>query len=113
MTQSIYKPCLFYRSGVIGIVRMQTNDILILANNDFDSNKEEAVKAVKLMIKDYKYPTFIQFIKFNKTQIKLNSNGIILIKKSHISSILLVIDHDIDSTNLQEITRKKLLLKKP
>lgn len=31
---------------------MQTDDILILVNNDFTSNKKEVIKIVKLIIKD-------------------------------------------------------------
>lgn len=49
------------------------------------------IKVAKIMIKDYKYLTSIQTIKFNKAQIKLDLNGIILTKKSLIGDIFLVI----------------------
>lgn len=42
---------------------------------------------------------------------KLNSNGIVLRKESHLNSLLLVIDYDVDSTSLRRITKKKLLSK--
>lgn len=43
------------------------------------------------MTKNQKYFIFLQSLKFNKTQIKLNSEEIILTKKSHINSIFLII----------------------
>lgn len=64
------------------------------------------------MTKDCKYLTFVQSIKFNRTQIKLDLNSIILTKKSHISDIFLVTDYDSDSTSSKGITRKKLSFKK-
>lgn len=36
---------------------------------------------------------------------KLNLNGIVLTKESHIGGILLVTDHDADSTSSKGITR--------
>lgn len=47
MTESIYDLCLFYKSGPLKILGIQTNDTLIQANNDFASNKKEAIKAGK------------------------------------------------------------------
>ena len=41
MTELIYKPCLFYRSCLLEIVDMQTNNILILANNNLTSKKKK------------------------------------------------------------------------
>lgn len=35
--ESIYNPYLFYNFSLFGIVGMQTNDTLILGNNDFAS----------------------------------------------------------------------------
>lgn len=45
MTESIYDFC-FYRSNPLGIVRMQTNDTLILADDVFASNEEEVIKGI-------------------------------------------------------------------
>lgn len=58
---------------------MQINDILILADNIFTSNKKEVIKAAKIMRKDSKYLTFAQFIKCNWIQIKLDLDGIVSI----------------------------------
>lgn len=64
-----------------------------------------------IMIKDREYLISARPLKFNGAQIKLDSNGTVLIKESHVGGIFLVTDHNIDSTSLRGITRKKLLLK--
>lgn len=111
MTESTYNPCHFYRSGLLGIVGIQTNNILILADNNFASKEEKAVRNAKIMTKDWEYLTPTQPIKFNRAQIKLDLNGIVLTKKSHVGGILSVTDHDVDFTSSREITRKKVSLK--
>lgn len=108
MTKLTYDPYLLYRSGLLRIVKMQIDDTLILTDNNFPSNEEKAIKIAKLMTKNCEYLTCAQPIKFHAPQIKLDSNNIVLIKESHINSIFLVIDHDIDSTNSKGITRKKV-----
>lgn len=87
---------------------MQTNDILILADNNFASTEEKAIKSTKIMTKDRKHFTSTHSLKFNSAKIKLNSNGIVLIKKSHVCAIFLVTNHDADSISLKRITKKKL-----
>ncbi len=52
MIESTYKPCFLYRSDRLGIVGMQINNILILADNNFANKEEEAVKNAKIMTKD-------------------------------------------------------------
>ncbi len=111
MTESTYDSCLHYRSGPLGIVGIKTDDKLILVDNDFASIEEEAIKQAKIMTIDCEYVTSAQPIKFNRAQIKLDSDGIILTKESHIDGILLVTDHDADSTSSRGITRKKLSTK--
>lgn len=112
MTESTYNSCYLYNSGLLEIVEIQIDNILILPDKNFASNEKKIIKVAKLIIKDCKYLTLTQLVKFNRTQIKLNSNGIVLIKKSHIGSILLVISYDVDSTSSREIIKKKLLPKK-
>lgn len=107
----IYNLCLFYKFDLLEIVKMQTNNILILANNNFTNNKENIIKEVKIIIKDYKYLSSAQPIKFNRVQIKLDSNTIIFIKKSQVNDIFLAIGYNIDLTSFRKIIRKKLLLK--
>lgn len=91
---------------------MQINNILILVDNNFASNKEEIIKIAKLITKNCKYLIFAQLIKFNKAKIKLNSKDIVLTKKCYINSIFLVTNQNVNSISLKKIIRKKLLFKK-
>lgn len=63
---------------------MKVDDILFLANNDFVSIKKDAIKSAKIMKKDRENFTSANSLKFNNAQIKLDPNGIVLIKESHI-----------------------------
>ena len=108
MTKSTYDPCLLSRFEPLGIVGMQTNDILILSNNNFASIKEKAIKLAKIMTKDREYLTLTYPLKFNGTQIKLDLNCIVLTKESHVKGIFPVTGHATESTSSKEITRKKL-----
>lgn len=56
--KSIYNPYFFYRSDLLEIMKIKTNNILI-ADNIFVSNKKEVIKIIKIMTKDYKYFTHI------------------------------------------------------
>ena len=56
--ESSYNFCFFNSFGLFGIVEMQTNDTLILANNNFASKKDAAIKIAKTMTKDQEHLTF-------------------------------------------------------
>lgn len=60
---------------------MQSDNILILANNDFANIEENIIKSAKIMVKSRKHFTSIQPLKFNGLQIKPNSNRIVFINK--------------------------------
>ena len=47
MTKSTYDPCLLLRSELLGIMRMQTDDTLILADNNFASIKKKQLNHQK------------------------------------------------------------------
>lgn len=55
--ESTYDSYLLYRSGTLEIVRMQTNNILILTDNNFANKEKEAIKDAKIMTKDCEYLT--------------------------------------------------------
>lgn len=59
MTESTYSFYLFYKSGPLEIVEMQTDDTLILADNNLTSNEKKAIKIAKPMIKNCKYLTSV------------------------------------------------------
>lgn len=111
MIKSTYNPCLFYNFISLGIMKMQVNNIFILIDNNFASVQKNAIRLIKIMIKNKKHLIFIYFLKFIGIQIKLNLNKIILIKESHIKGIFLVIDYVVDSISSSKIIKKKLLPK--
>ncbi len=82
---------------------MKVEDTLFIANNDFASIKNDTIKSAKIIKKDREYLTSAYPLKFNDTQIKLDLNGIILIKKSHVGQILLVSDYVVDFTSSRMI----------
>lgn len=108
MKESTYDLCLLYSSGPFGIMGMQNNDTLILADNDFASKEEAAIKSAKIMTKDQEHLTSFQPLKFNGAQIKLDSEEIVLTKESHVGGILPVTNYDADSISSRGITRTKL-----
>ena len=91
---------------------MQTEDKLILADNDFTRKKETAIQTAKIMTKDREHLTSSHLLKFNGAQIKLDSEGIVLTKESHVGGILPITNHDANSTSSRGIIRKKLSPKK-
>ena len=48
----IYNPYFLYRFGPFGIVGMQINNILILANHNFVNKEKAEIKVAKIMTKD-------------------------------------------------------------
>ena len=104
-----YDPYIFFSSSpAFGIVGIQINNILILADNDFASIEEDVIKSTKIMTKNREYLTYAHPLKFSGAQIKLDLDRIVLIKESHIGGILLVTDNIADLTSFKGITRKKL-----
>ena len=69
MYQSTYDPCLLYcndhDAGTFGIVGLQTDDTLFLANTAFAELKQEKVEKAKFLTKLRKYLTTDHLIKFN------------------------------------------------
>lgn len=52
MKKSIYNSYLLYNSNLFDIMEIQTNDILILVNNNFARKKKAVIKNVKIMPKN-------------------------------------------------------------
>lgn len=54
---------------------MQTDDTLILANNNFTNIEKDAIKLAKIKIKDKEYLIFAYSLKFNALKSNLISTG--------------------------------------
>lgn len=72
--ESTYNFCLLYINGSqkdFEVVGLQTDDILILANNAFAATEEKELKEAKLLAKNRKNLTHNTSIKFNKSYIRV------------------------------------------
>ena len=90
---------------------MQTNDILMLINDQFAFEKKNVIKSTKIMIKNRKMFIFQQLIKFNDVQIKFDSKNLLLIKKINVGDINLMINKNVLSINAKDIIRIELFFK--
>ncbi len=85
MMESTYDSCLLYTDGSnkgFGVVGLQTDNILILANDIFAAVKEKELKEAKLLAKDREKLTLNTPIKFNGVYIRLaDDNSLFLSQK--------------------------------
>lgn len=110
--QSTYNPCLLYKSDPLGIVGLQTDNTLLLAEDDFADAKENALRHAKLMSKDREYLTINKPIKFNGALIELTPNGDLTLKQEiQIAGISLVKNLETSTTSTRGVVRVKLSMK--
>ena len=80
MYQSTYDPCLLYRNDdCFGIVGLQTDDTLILANKSFADLEQEKLDVAKLTSKAREPLSTDKPIKFNRGLIQLLPTGELLL----------------------------------
>ena len=67
MTQSTYDPCLLHTStNGFGLVGLQTDDTLFLADPEFARNEETKLRKANFIAKDQEQLTTKHLIKFNR-----------------------------------------------
>ncbi len=109
MTDSTYNPCLIYRCEPFGIVGLQTDDTLMLANNTFAAIEEEAIKTAKFITKERACLSPKTPIKFNGTWIQLAPNGdITFSQETRVVGISLLKDHEASTTSSRGVVRTNL-----
>ena len=69
MTKSTYDLYLLYKSEPLGIIGLQINDTLMLAEDPFAVIEEVTIKMANIMTKEHTYLTPQTPIKFNGTLI--------------------------------------------
>lgn len=92
---------------LLGIVKIQIDNTKILADNNFASNEQKTIKEAKIMTKDCKYLISAQFIKFNKTKIKIDLNIIVLTKESYVSCIFLITHQKVWPSHNERAIRRR------
>jgi len=81
MKQSTYDPCLLQSNKPFGVVGLQTDDSLFLADKNFTDLEINELYKAKLIAKELEKLTIDIPIKFNGRVIQLTTDGIVLIQK--------------------------------
>ena len=109
MIESTYDSCLFHSIESFDLIDFQIDDTLIFVSNDFVIKKNEAIKAVNIMIKKRECFNITNSIKFNDMKIEFQKNETIIIKyASYVKNILLIKNQNFSFINAKNIIRKKL-----
>ena len=110
MTQSTYDPCLLHTStNGFGLVGLQTDDTLFLANPEFARKEETELQKAKFLAKDREQLTAQHPIKFNGGQITLQENNLIkLTQERQAQNLRLVSTQPLDLTSSRGETRKSV-----
>ena len=118
MKESTYDSCLLYNHQSFDIVEMQTDDILLLATDDFANKKKKAVKSAKILTRDRNCLISINPIKFNDMKIQLhlgidinNFPYITFFHETHVDGIVLIQKNEISFINNRGLVRKNLSTK--
>jgi hypothetical protein len=103
---------LYTNENGFGVVGLQTDDTLVLANKSFAEAKESELNKANFLAKDREQLTFITLIKFNSSQIKLENDGLIcLTQERHCQHLRLIALKAINLTSLREEVRQAVTLK--
>jgi hypothetical protein len=107
MDQSTYDPCLLYtnRNG-FGIVGLQTDDTLFLADETFAKSEETKLREANFLAKEREELTRTTPIKFNGGHIKQEKDSIILTQERQCQNLKLVTTKVTDLTSSRGEIRK-------
>ncbi|KAL3713544.1 hypothetical protein TMatcc_002247 [Talaromyces marneffei ATCC 18224] len=109
MDVSTYDPCLLHCSDSkqgFGIIGIQTDDTLIVANDTFAAREEEEIRRAKIRCKPREQLTTDNPLKFNGAVVTETAQGITLTQKRTCSHIRPVQDQAADTTNSRGKVRK-------
>jgi hypothetical protein len=113
MKESTYDSCLLYTNeNGFGVVGLQTDDTLVLANKSFAEAEESELNKANFLVKDREQLTFTTPIKFNSGQIKLKNDSLIcLTQERQCQHLRLVALKAINLTSSREEVRQVVTLK--
>jgi hypothetical protein len=104
--QSTYDPCLLYSNKPFGVVGLQTDDTLFLADKTFTGNKQNELSKAEFMAKEQEKLTVDTPIKFNRGIIQLLTDGsITLTQEQQCQNLSVVSTKTATSTGSRGITR--------
>jgi hypothetical protein len=109
MEQSTYDPCLlFTKEDNIGIIGLQTDDTLLLADKDFATEEERELLKVGFLTKEREELTTTNPIKFNGGQLTLQGNSLTLTQGQHCQNLRAVSLETADLTSARGVVRKQI-----
>ncbi|EEA24070.1 conserved hypothetical protein [Talaromyces marneffei ATCC 18224] len=109
METSTYDPCLLHccdpKQG-FGVIGMQTDDTLIVADEAFAAQEEEQIKCANILCKPREQLTTRKPLRFNGAVITEDAQGITLTQERTCKNIRLVQDHAADTVSSRGKVRK-------
>ena len=109
MEQSTYDPCLLFTKGDnIGIIGLQTDDTLLLANKDFAAEEERELLKVGFPTKEREELTTTNPIKFNGVQLILKGNSLTLTQRQHCQNLRAVSLETADLISARGVVKKQI-----
>lgn len=111
MNQSTYNPCLLWRNnpGYFGIVGLQTDDTLFLANIDFATTEQGNLEKAQFLAKECEQLTIEQLLKFNDCIIQ--DGNITLTQERQCKNLTLVTKKAANTTSSRGTVRIALTTK--
>jgi hypothetical protein len=112
MAQSTYDPCLMYSTNntSFGLVRLQTDDTLIVADNTFTEAEEVELQKAGFIAKKREQLTKGNKLKFNGRDITLQSDNSITITQESYNTILQVVTTTADLVSSRGTIRRDVLI---
>ena len=111
MEQSTYDPCLLYSNSPFGLVGLQTDDTLFIADTLFAKNEESRLHEAKLIAKNREQLTIETPLKFNGGLIRLHNNSISLTQEKQCNNLELVSNGPASATSSRGTIRQNLTVK--
>jgi hypothetical protein len=108
MNQSTYDPCLLYTGNTgFGIIGIQTDDTLILANTAFAIDEDKELKKAQFLSKEREQLTQSNPVKFNGGNITLEKdNSVVLTQERQCKNLRLVTTYTTDLASARGAIRK-------
>jgi hypothetical protein len=108
--QSTFDPCLLHATGSdIGLVRLQTDDTLILASTTFAEREDMKLKEAGFALKERERLTESHPLKFNGGNITLEGNALVLTQERQCANIQLVMHYTKDLEGTRGKIRRSVL----
>ena len=119
MAQSTYDPCLLFTPGNpknkqttgFGVVGMQTDDTLLLADSAFAEVEENELRKAQFLSKEREELTVQNPIKFNGGQLTMKENSLELTQEQHCQNLGAVLHEAVNLTSSRGVIRKSVLPK--